>query len=50
MRDKTRSSKSKATPKSLKKKYLLAKAVCINHLNCHDLKVVAIDNQLFTGL
>ena len=41
--------KFESAPKSLKK-HLLAKAVCIHHLNCHDLKVVAIDNQLLAGL
>ncbi len=28
----------------------LAKAQYISNLNCHDLKVVAIDNQIVTGL
>ncbi len=23
---------------------------CVNHLNCHGLKAVAIDNKLLTGL
>jgi len=42
--------KIESAPKSLIKKYILAKAMCINHLNYHGLKAVVIDNQLLNGL
>ncbi len=42
--------KFESTPKSGYKNQNLAKARYISNLNCHDLKVVAIDNQIVTGL
>ncbi len=39
-----------STPKSGYKNHSLAKAWYISNLNCHDLKVVAIDKQIVTGL